>query len=165
MNSILESVTASYDIAADLVTKCYQGLTPWLVDGFEEEGLLPIDEVVEESFLEKGEVDFAGEVDTFYDIDLGDGEFFISVAERAPNSVLDGVFNPDAQVTDNVQGDNDDTVSTVAGKLRVTLNGVEGGSLENCEHIHKAKVGNLRIVDEGTCNWYNSKILGIKKYL
>ena len=92
MNCILDhfgnraNVAAAYDTAADLVTKCYQRLTPWWVDGFEKEGLHPVDEAVEESFLEKGEVDFAGEVDTFYDIDLGDGEFVISVAERAPNS-------------------------------------------------------------------------------
>jgi hypothetical protein len=56
MNSILNhfgnpaNVTAAHDIAANLLTKCYQRLTPWWVD---EEGLLPIDEVVEESSREE----------------------------------------------------------------------------------------------------------------
>ena len=91
MNSILNhfgnpaNVTAAHDIAANLLTKYYQRLTPWWFDGFEEEGP-PIDEVVEESSLEKREVDFTGEVNTFYNIDLGEREFVISVIERAPNS-------------------------------------------------------------------------------
>lgn len=39
-----------------------------------------IDEKVEEGFLaDKGEVDFASEVDIFYDVDLSGGEFTTSV--------------------------------------------------------------------------------------
>ena len=66
MNSILDNFgnCATVTAAADLVTKCYQRLTPWWLDVFEEEGLVPIDEMVKEDYLEKGEVDFAGEVDT-----------------------------------------------------------------------------------------------------
>lgn len=65
-------VSAAHDIAADLVSRGYRKLTPWWVDGFEQEGLLPIDEVdetaegVEECFLKEAKkADFPGEVDTF----------------------------------------------------------------------------------------------------
>lgn len=92
MNNILvhfgngANVTAAHDIAADLVTKCYRNLTPWWADGSEEEGL-PIGEVNEKGFpADKEEVDFAGEVDIFYDIDLGGGEFTISVDNSSLNS-------------------------------------------------------------------------------
>ena len=89
MNNILihfgngAHVTAAYDIVADLVTECYRNLTQWWADGSVEGGLLPIDvidEKVEEGFLaDKGEVDFASEVDIFYDVDLSGGEFTTSV--------------------------------------------------------------------------------------
>jgi hypothetical protein len=71
------------DFAGEVVSRGYRKLMPWWVDGFEQEGLLPLDEVdesaeeVEEIFpAEKEEVDFAGEVDIFQDVDLlGGGEF------------------------------------------------------------------------------------------
>ena len=65
-------VSAAHDVAADLVSQGYRKLTPWWIDGFEQEGLLPLDEVdeSEEEVREKEEVDFAGEVDIFVDVDL-----------------------------------------------------------------------------------------------
>ncbi|KAF8721164.1 hypothetical protein AX14_010514 [Amanita brunnescens Koide BX004] len=108
MNNILvhfgngANVTAAHDIAADLVTKCYRNLTPWWADGSEEEGL-PIGEVNEKGFLaDKEEVDFAGEVDIFYDIDLG-GDDPLNGGKGAKRDVM---FNLDAQIANNVPGDN-----------------------------------------------------------
>ena len=83
-------VSAAHDIAADLVSQGYRKLTPWWIDGSEQEGLLPLDEVdesteeVEEIFPEeKEEVDFAGEVDIFQDVDLlCGGEFTCQLGTR-----------------------------------------------------------------------------------
>lgn len=96
MNTIIihpgnrRKVSAAHDIAADLVSQGYRKLTPWWVDGFEEEGLLPLDEVdesveeVEEKFPEEKEgVDFAGEVDIFQDVDLlGGGKLTCQLETR-----------------------------------------------------------------------------------
>ena len=94
MNSIIihfgsrVTVSAAHEFALSLAAKWYRKFTPWWVDGDEEEGLLPIDEVdepaeevdeVEEGFLEdKKEADFAGEVDAFMDVDLLGGGKFVS---------------------------------------------------------------------------------------
>ncbi len=92
MNSIIihfgsrVTVSAAHEFAIALAVEWYRKFTPWWVDGAEEEGLIPIDEVdepvegVEEGILEdKKEVDFAGEVDTFTDVDLlGEGKLIIS---------------------------------------------------------------------------------------
>ena len=78
------------DFAGKVVSHGYRKLTPWWVGGFEQKGLLPLDEVdesteeAEEIFPEeKEEVDFAGEVDIFQDVDLlGGGEFTCQLGTR-----------------------------------------------------------------------------------
>ena len=90
MNTIIihprnrQKVSAAHDIAADLVSRGYRKLTPWWVDGFEQEGLLPLDEVdesaeeVEEMLPEEKE-----EVDVFQDVDLlGGGKFIYQLGTR-----------------------------------------------------------------------------------